>query len=78
MKYRSAKGRPIDWQALSGASVPVAQRELQRPVAAPAKPAQRVRGMHIPAEAVEEVVEDVKPSKRKKVAEETPETEAGE
>lgn len=79
MKYRSARGRPIDWNALANnATVPATQRELQRSAPAAAKPSQRFRSGHVPSEAVEEVVEaveevvveDPKPKRGRKQAEE--------
>lgn len=69
-KYRSAKGRTIDWSALANSSVPVEQREIQRKPAPDTKPATRMIGGHVPApaeevEEAEEVVE-TKPRGRKK------------
>lgn len=78
MKYRSAKGKAIDWNGLaSSAHVPAVQREIQRSTIETAKPAQRFRTGHVPSAPAEEVeVEAAKPTKKKKPVEEpVPENE---
>ncbi len=77
--YRSAKGRPVDWNALAGTSVPAEQRELQRARIEEAKPKQRLLGGHVPSEPVDEEAAPVAKKGRKKPdAVPTPEPDAEE
>lgn len=75
--YRSAKGRPMDWNALAGTSVPVEQRELQRARIEEAKPKQRLLGGHVPSEPVDENAAPAKKGRRKQ-PDATPEPDAEE
>lgn len=71
-KYRSAKGRLVDWTALAQTTVPVEQREVTRKAAPDAAPKSRMIGGHVPAaaeEVVEEVVETKSTKGKKKPAE---------
>lgn len=71
MKYRSAKGKTVDWTALAAAAIPAEQREIQRTAIPVKQAAQRIIGGHVP-KAPES--EDDKPApKAKKAKEPAPE-----